>query len=128
VRATSKFFVPRASAGVTSAAKDFATAAIKRPLLGSPPTSGDADPRQPSTTMRTTGGVQKVKTLKVADTRIARYKGFHDMNGDFVPFGTSDEVFRRASKLGARVLLRLEMGPGQELQGLFYTNDSSLTG
>jgi hypothetical protein len=116
VRATSKFFVPRASAGVTSAAKDFATAAIKRPLLGSPPTSGDADPRQ------------KVKTLKVADTRIARYKGFHDMNGDFVPFGTSDEVFRRARKLGARVLLRLEMGPGQELQGLFYTNDSSLTG
>jgi hypothetical protein len=37
-------------------------------------------------------------------------------------------VFRRARKLGARVLLRLEMGPGQELQGLFYTNDSSLTG
>ena len=69
-----------------------------------------------------------MKSVKALDTRIARYKGFHDSNGDFVSFGTSDEVFRRARKLGARVLLRLEIGSSQQLEGLFYTNDSSLMG
>ncbi len=68
-----------------------------------------------------------MKSVKAADSRIARYKGFHDMNGEFVSFGTSDEVFRRARKVGARVLLRLEMSPSQQLQGLFYTSDTSLT-
>lgn len=56
----------------------------------------------------------------------ARFDGYRDMNGDYVPFATSDEVFRRARKLGTRVLLRLELGEGGELQGLFYTNDEGL--
>jgi hypothetical protein len=56
----------------------------------------------------------------------ARFDGYRDMNGDYVPFTTSDEVFRRARKLGTRVLLRLELGEGGELQGLFYTNDEGL--
>jgi len=56
----------------------------------------------------------------------ARFDGYRDMNGDYVPFSTSDEVFRRARKLGTRVLLRLELGEGNELRGLFYTNDEGL--
>ncbi len=56
----------------------------------------------------------------------ARFTGYTDINGDFVPFATSDEVFRRARKLGARVLLRLELNERGELAGLFYTNDEGL--
>ncbi|MGD9603414.1 MAG: hypothetical protein AB7O21_02040 [Gammaproteobacteria bacterium] len=67
-----------------------------------------------------------MKAIQSADRRIARFAGYRDMNGEFVPFATSDEVFRRARKLGARVLLRLEIAEG-ELQGLFYTNDHSLS-
>ncbi|MSR13372.1 MAG: hypothetical protein EXR86_02190 [Gammaproteobacteria bacterium] len=68
-----------------------------------------------------------MNALHSIDRQVARYNGYHDMNGDFVPFAMSDEVFRRARKLGARVLLRLELGDNQELQGLFYTNDRSLS-
>jgi hypothetical protein len=68
-----------------------------------------------------------MKTLHSFDARIARFSGFHDLNGEFVTFGTSDAVFERARKLGARVLLRLEIAPNQQLKGLFYTSDSSLT-
>lgn len=60
--------------------------------------------------------------------RPARFHGYRDVNGEFVPFASSDEVFRRARKLGARVLLRLELSAGGELQGLFYTNDRGLVG
>ncbi|MSQ67559.1 MAG: hypothetical protein EXR83_05120 [Gammaproteobacteria bacterium] len=69
-----------------------------------------------------------MKTLNSFDARIARFAGFHDLNGQFVAFSTSDEVFERARKLGARVLLRLEIAPNQQLKGLFYTSDTSLTG
>jgi hypothetical protein len=62
------------------------------------------------------------------ERRIARFPGYRDVNGEFVPFASSDEVFRRARRLGARVLLRLELSPGGELQGLFYTNDKGLVG
>ena len=68
-----------------------------------------------------------MKPIQSVERRIARFPGYRDMNGDFVPFSTSDEVFRRARKLGARVLLRLELSTGEELQGLFYTNDRGLT-
>lgn len=68
-----------------------------------------------------------MKPIPSIDRRIARFPGYRDMNGDFVPFSMSDEVFRRARRLGARVLLRLEIGAGEELQGLFYTNDKGLT-
>ncbi len=64
--------------------------------------------------------------IQAIDRRIARFNGFHDMNGEFVPFVLSDDVFRRANKLGARILLRLELSEKQELQGLFYTNDRGL--
>lgn len=56
----------------------------------------------------------------------ASFAGYRDINGDFVPFTTSDEVFRRARKLGTRVLLRLSLEEGGELAGLFYTNDEGL--
>ncbi|MBI2801649.1 MAG: hypothetical protein HYX63_15485 [Gammaproteobacteria bacterium] len=68
-----------------------------------------------------------MKAIPSIDRRIARFNGYQDMNGEFVPFVMSDEVFRRARKLGARVLLRLELGDNQQLQGLFYTNDRSLS-
>ncbi|MBI4695752.1 MAG: hypothetical protein HY749_17240 [Gammaproteobacteria bacterium] len=59
---------------------------------------------------------------------IARFAGYHDMNGEFVPFETADEVFTRARRLGARVLLRLHLSDDRRLEGLFYTNDRSLSG
>jgi len=68
-----------------------------------------------------------MKAISTIDRRIARFSGYRDMNGEFVPFTMSDEVFNRARKLGARVLLRLELSDGQESQGLFYTNDRSLS-
>lgn len=68
-----------------------------------------------------------MNAVQSIDRRIARFPGYHDMNGEFVPFAMSDEVFRRAHKLGARVLLRLELGDNHRLQGLFYTNDRSLS-
>ncbi len=68
-----------------------------------------------------------MKAIRPLDRRIARFEGYHDLNGEFVPFALSDEVFRRARKLGARVLLRLELSDKEQLQGLFYTNDRSLT-
>ena len=69
-----------------------------------------------------------MKSIQTLDRRIARFPGYRDANGDFVPFATSDEVFRRARRLGARVLLRLELSSTEELQGLFYTNDKGLVG
>ena len=71
--------------------------------------------------------MKELKAIQTIDRRDARFTGYQDMNGEFVPFTMSDEVFRRARKLGARVLLRLELSESQELQGLFYTNDSSLS-
>jgi hypothetical protein len=68
-----------------------------------------------------------MKAIQPIDRRVARFNGYHDMNGEFVPFAMSDDVFRRANKLGTRVLLRLELSDKQQLRGLFYTNDRSLT-
>ncbi len=56
----------------------------------------------------------------------ARFTGYNDLNGQYIPFATADEVFSRARAIGARVLLRLELNERQELQGIFYTNDQSL--
>ncbi|MEN9727697.1 MAG: hypothetical protein RL434_2063 [Pseudomonadota bacterium] len=67
-----------------------------------------------------------MKTSRKITRQPARFDGYRDMNGDYVPFTTSDEVFRRARKLGTRVLLRLQLGQGGELEGLFYTNDEGL--
>ena len=60
-------------------------------------------------------------------TQSARFHGYRDLNGDYIPFATADEVFSRARALGARVLLRLELTEKQELRGIFYTNDQSLS-
>ncbi|MEM7467375.1 MAG: hypothetical protein AAF387_10875 [Pseudomonadota bacterium] len=56
----------------------------------------------------------------------ARYDGYIDLNGQFIPFEMADEVFTRARSVGARVLLRLELNDERELTGTFYTNDNSL--
>jgi hypothetical protein len=60
-------------------------------------------------------------------TQSARFHGYRDLNGDYIPFSTADEVFSRARALGARVLLRLELTDKHELRGIFYTNDQSLS-
>ena len=60
------------------------------------------------------------------EEQIARFDGYVDLNGQFIPFATADEVFSRARAIGARVLLRLELDDGEELTGTFYTNDNSL--
>lgn len=57
----------------------------------------------------------------------SRYTGYQDLNGEYIPFGTVDEVFSRARAIGARVLLRLELEERHELGGIFYTNDHSLS-
>ena len=57
----------------------------------------------------------------------ARFAGYRDLNGEYIPFETADEVFSRARAIGARVLLRLQLDERQELQGMFYTNDQSLS-
>jgi len=57
----------------------------------------------------------------------ARFRGYRDLNGEYIPFEMADEVFSRARALGARVLLRLELTEKQELRGIFYTNDHSLS-
>ncbi len=56
-----------------------------------------------------------------------RFAGYQDLNGEYIPFETADEVFSRARAIGARVLLRLELDEHQELKGIFYTNDRSLS-
>jgi hypothetical protein len=56
----------------------------------------------------------------------AKFAGYRDLNGEYIPFETADEVFSRARAIGARVLLRLSLSDGQELHGIFYTNDQSL--
>ena len=60
-------------------------------------------------------------------TESARFAGYQDLNGEYIPFETADEVFSRARAIGARVLLRLELDESQELKGIFYTNDRSLS-
>jgi hypothetical protein len=60
-------------------------------------------------------------------TPSARFGGYRDLNGEYIPFSTADEVFSRARAIGARVLLRLELTDMQELRGIFYTNDHSLS-
>lgn len=55
------------------------------------------------------------------------YAGYQDLNGQFIPFETADEVFSRARAIGARVLLRLQLNDNQQLEGIFYTNDKSLS-
>ncbi len=60
-------------------------------------------------------------------TESAKFAGYQDLNGQYIPFATADEVFSRARAIGARVLLRLELNDAQELQGMFYTNDHSLS-
>jgi hypothetical protein len=57
---------------------------------------------------------------------IPRYAGYRDSGGRFVPFAMADEVFMRARVLGTRVLLRLTLTEHDELQGMLYTNDTSL--
>ena len=55
------------------------------------------------------------------------FGGYQDLNGQYIPFETADEVFSRARAIGARVLLRLSLNEDQELEGIFYTNDHSLS-
>ena len=55
---------------------------------------------------------------------IARYKGFRDGEGRFVPFTLSDEIQRRAHTEGARILLRLDVAQGTELRGSFHKRSS----
>jgi hypothetical protein len=55
------------------------------------------------------------------------FDGYEDLNGQHIPFETADEVFSRARAIGARVLLRLHLNERQQLQGIFYTNDHSLS-
>ncbi len=57
----------------------------------------------------------------------ARFAGYRDLNGEYIPFETADEVFSRARAIGARVLLRLQLDDRHELKGIFYTNDQSLS-
>lgn len=57
----------------------------------------------------------------------SQYAGYRDLNGEYIPFETADEVFSRARAIGARVLLRLELDERHELRGIFYTNDHSLS-
>ena len=59
--------------------------------------------------------------------KLSRFDGYRDLNGEFIPFSTADEVFIRARAIGARVLLRLELTEKAELRGIFYTNDQSLS-
>jgi hypothetical protein len=59
--------------------------------------------------------------------RSAKFAGYRDLNGEYIPFETADEVFSRARAIGARVLLRLHLDERQELNGMFYTNDRSLS-
>ena len=56
-----------------------------------------------------------------------RFDGYQDLNGQYIPFETADEVFSRARAIGARVLLRLQLNDDHELEGTFYTNDRSLS-
>ena len=60
-------------------------------------------------------------------TETAAFTGYEDLNGQHIPFETADEVFSRARAIGARVLLRLHLDEQQQLQGIFYTNDQSLS-
>ena len=53
-------------------------------------------------------------------TKVARYEGFRDDEGRFVPFALADEIQRRAHTEGVRVLLRLDVAGGSELRGSFY--------
>ena len=57
---------------------------------------------------------------------LPRYAGFVDPDGRYVPFEMADEVFARARKLHARVLLRLQINEQGELEGLMYTNAHGL--
>jgi len=59
-------------------------------------------------------------------TETISYTGYQDLNGQYIPFETADEVFSRARAIGARVLLRLQLNEHQQLEGIFYTNDQSL--
>lgn len=54
----------------------------------------------------------------------AAYPGFIDLRGQYVPFETTDEVFARARKLGARILLRLALDESNDLHGVLYTDGS----
>jgi len=56
----------------------------------------------------------------------AKFAGYRDLNGEYIPFETADEVFSRARAIGARVLLRLSLDDAHQLNGIFYTNDQSL--
>ena len=64
-------------------------------------------------------------TQLVTDT--SGYTGYEDLNGEYIPFETADEVFSRARAIGARVLLRLALDDNEDLKGIFYTNDRSLS-
>ncbi|MCP5144364.1 MAG: hypothetical protein H6978_06035 [Gammaproteobacteria bacterium] len=57
---------------------------------------------------------------------IPRFTGYRDSSGRVVPFETADEVFSRARMMGTRVLLRLTLSENDQLEGMLYTNDSSL--
>ncbi len=66
-------------------------------------------------------------TLKPQPSQLpARFSGYLDLNGGFVPFEAAEEVFVRAQTLGTRVLLRLRLDDRQELHGTLYTNNPEL--
>ncbi len=69
-------------------------------------------------------GVDKMNTETPywQQAALPRYAGFVDPDGHYVPFEMADEVFARARKLHARVLLRLEINEDGKLEGLLYTN------
>lgn len=69
------------------------------------------------------------KTLTQAAQQIREYpvfKGYRDCDGRFIPFSHAEEVLKRARRLGARILLRLELDAKGELQGMLHTNQSGL--
>lgn len=51
-----------------------------------------------------------------------RFRGYHDIDGRFVPFPIVDEVFERARRVRTRVLLRLTLDDAGELRGTLYTH------
>ena len=62
----------------------------------------------------------------VQKTEFAIFDGYEDCEGRFIPFSHADEVLTRARKLGARILLRLELNSNGHLKGMLHTNQRGL--
>jgi hypothetical protein len=68
-----------------------------------------------------TPAAQKIREYPV-------FKGYRDCDGRFIPFSHAEAVLTRARRLGARILLRLELDSTGELQGMLHTNQRGLGG